>query len=327
MNDYFYGKAETMSSQTISIYQLSDTLARKYHYSFETVPYQEKVLGSLIFTPDTAVASSPDTLHIRMDETVGKDLFEKAQNNATQLSSDSAFQDYFKGVALVPGSDNNYLTGFDPARMRLVLYYSEPGETTSSTYTFALGSTITFNHIQYDRSGTPLAGISQPGDAGHATDSNFYAQSGTGIGPLLDLQPLLDFVSGIENNGQNILFNRVDLHIGLPSSPEGTKPPAVIRGYEITEDFKRKTVVSGGRNIFLGLFADNANNSPEPSAIELDTLSQYDAKVTSYMQLLVNGNVQETELLLLPDNLEYSVDQIITEADSVKLQIYYTILE
>lgn len=330
VNNYFYGETEALSPQSFSVHQLSDTLSRRNHYSFETVPYQAKTLGNLTFIPDPDAASSPDTLRIRIDDAIGKDLFEKAKNKSVQLSSDSAFQDYFKGLALIPESQNNYITGFDPASMQLVLYYSAPNETVSSTYTFALGSTITFNHIQYDRSGTAIASISQPGDEGQAANGNFYLQSGTGISPVIDFQPLLNFVSNIENSeeGKNVLFNRVDLHIGLPDTPEGTPPPpAVIRGFEVDENFKRKTAISSNKRIFLGLFADDAGGSREASPINLDTLSAYNMKVTNYMQFLDDGVVEETEMLLLSDKLESSVNHIITEADSVRLQIYYTILE
>lgn len=332
VNDYFYGETEAMSPQTFSIYQLTDTLARRFHYSFETVPYNTAPLGSLTFMPDPKATSDPDTLHIKISDAVGQDLFEKAKKKTVEVSTDSAFQSYFKGLAFVPESENNYITGFNP-QVRLVLYFSEPNETTSSTYTFGIGPTITFTYVGYDRTGTPIANINNPREAGQATDSNFYLQSGTGLAPMIDFQPLVEFVNNIKygEEPQNVLLNRVDLYIGSASSIERMPLPPVIRGIEVDENFKTKTFVSSSkqRSVYRGLSADNTNDIAEleASAIEADTLSRYKKQITTYMQFLADSTLKETEFLLLGDDLEFSVNQVVTAPDSVKLKIYYTVLK
>lgn len=332
INDYFYGESAGIASQTFSVYQLTDTLARKTHYSFETVPYNNAaVLGSLTFMPDPKATSEPDTLHIKINDAVGQELFEKAKDKTVEVSSDSAFQAYFKGLAFVPESENNFITGFNP-QIRLVIYYSEPNDTTSSTYTFGLGSTVTFTHISYDRSGSPVANINHPGETGQASDGNFYLQSGTGLAPLIDFHPFVEFVNNIKygEDSQNILLNRVDLYIGVNPYTEGMRPPSSIRGFEVDENFRRKVVLSSlaSQNVLAGLFANNSNRIPEASAITLDSLS-YNQQFTYHMQLLVDNasDEMETEFLFLGDDLESSLNQMITSPDSIKLRVYYTILK
>lgn len=327
VNDYYYGEAQPTAPQTFSVYQLTDTLARRSHYSFESVPYDMPSLGSIIFEADPKAASSNDTIHIRLSDVLGEDLFEKAKNKTAELSTDSAFREYFKGVAIVPESENNFITGFDLSRMRMVLYFSEPDETVSSTYTFALNSTVTFSNIQYNRAGTPIANINEPGDEGQATNGKFYMQSGTGLSPMIDFQPLLNFINNIKygEERQNILLNRVDLYIGFSDTGQGTPPPAIIKGFEVDENFNREII----SNSYIGLVADNSRDNLAPSAIEPDSLFRYKKGITKYMQALADstGSSSETEFLFLADDFEYSVSQLIVEPDSIKLQIYYTILK
>ncbi len=339
VNNYFYGATEADLPLTFAIYQLTDTIENKNFYRFESAAYQPQPLARFTFTPDPDVASSNDTLQIRLSDVLGSDLFEKAKSNAQEMSTDSAFREYFKGIALVPESENNYMAGFSSAGIRLTLYYSTPSETESSITTFGLGSytyddknrsTILFNNIEYDRSGTPLAGITMPREESQASDSNLYLQSGTGLSPLIDFQPLVDFVNNIKSGEekQYILLNRVEFHMGVPVYGTGIRPPAAIRGYEVDENFRREiTYLPAARqNVFIGLFADNANRAPEASAIELDSLS-YNSRITNYMQFLADEDLEETEFLWIADGFESSVNQFVTSPDSVRLKVYYTILK
>lgn len=324
VNNYYYGALFPAQPQTFSVHQLTQTLENRFHYQFETVPFNTATsLGALTFSPDPKVASSNDTLRITLSDVVGQDLFNKAKNKAPELSTDSLFQEYFKGLAFVPQSENDYITGFAPTQTRMVMYYSAPDDTVSSTYTFGLGTTITFSHIEYDRTGTPIAGINSNNQHGSASNENFYLQSGTGLAPMLNFQPLIDFADSIQEEGHHILFNNIDLYIGFAKADSASRPPSVIKGYYTTDMPDRLSV----NNESLGLFSNNAN-STVASEIMLDSLSRYRLQISRYMQALVNEQqgVESNVLLLAPD-FESSLNQITTPADSVRLKIYYSILE
>ncbi len=344
VNNYFYGE-EVNLTQTLSVFQLQDTIASGAHYSFESQPYRPAALGSVTFAANLKAASARDTLRIRLDDAVGQDLFAKLKDKAPEVSSDSVFRIYFKGIALVSGTENRFMTGFDPARIRMLLYYSAPSETESSTYSFNTSPLTTYNTIRYDRTGTPIAGINMPGTRSQATDSGFYLQSGTGLAALLDFKPLVNFVNNIRQgeDPRNLLFNQVSLHIGVGEAGS-QPPPATLAAFDVNDALKIKTGVPAGTRdpspVPVGLFS-NTSNPPQPSPIEFDTVGMaYDLNITNYMQSLVDSNsvrdrfilndgsfAYEDEFLLRADDLQHTLNQIAIPADSVKLQIYYTTLD
>ncbi len=332
VNNYYHGPAMPAQPQTLAIHQLTQNIAHdKSHYQFDRVPFDATPLGTLTFMPDSKATTSPDTLHIALSNTLGQDLFNKAKSKATEMSNDSLFQIYFKGVAFVPQSENDYMTGFAPTQMRMVMYYSEPNDTIPSTYTFALGATVTFNHITYNRTGTPIVGIDSSTRSGSAANGNFYLQSGTGLAPQLDFQPLENFADSIREAGQNLLFNSVELGIGFAKADSASSPPQELRGFYTAMEVPDRFTFSldnQGQISSPGLFDDNVTQNLSASSIRLMDLSSYKLQMSRYMQALTNKTTGfQNKVLLLAPNFESSLDQLTTPADSVKLKIYYSILK
>ncbi len=329
---YFYGDAGANLQQTIDIHQLSepfnDTIE---YYQDSSIPYDPMLIGSLSFT---ANAEKPaDTLSLRLSDAIGNDLLEKLKAKATELDSSALFQDYFKGLAFSPGSENAFVSGF--VRVQMVMYYSAPADTASKSFAFT--ATKIFNGVKVDRSGTALSELDQPLEVGSATDNRFYLQSTTGIIPRLDLQPLVEFV---KTNPERVLLNRVLLHIGLSNADKNIAPPAVLSGFQLQDDgLSRFSAYDTQQSEYfaVGVYNDTdyvyntINKRPiavRASKIAYDSANMaYNVKLTSYAQNLVDGFIDNSQVLLYPNDLNSGLTQLVTEADSVKLRVYYTTLK
>ncbi|WKN33038.1 DUF4270 family protein [Porifericola rhodea] len=343
VKNYFYGSTDGDMQQRINIHRLTeyfnDTLA---YYRDSQLAYEDTPIGSFSFT---ANAEEPtDTLRIRLSETLGNELLDKLKANAAEIDSNALFTNYFKGIALVSETENTFASGFYPA-ISMIVYHSAPSDTVSESYSF--GTSRFFNGIEYDRNGTVLTELSKAGTIGDASDGGFYMQAGTGVLPRLDFQPLLDFV---RNNSEKVLLNRVILHIGLPEPPKlGTPPPSYLLGFQLEDDGISNLVEFSpvaNQLIFSGLYNDtdyvynSIDNIPVPaegSPFAYDSASMsYEIKMTSFAQNLVDGYIDNSNVMLYPVNLSSSgvnrdlndrYSQIVTEADSIRLKVYYTELK
>lgn len=335
VNDYFYGDADNISLQTVGIYELADTLERKGYYSMDKAAFLPTPLAEHTFTPNPEVNDSADTLRFTLDNAFGQELLGLAKAGSSTLNTDSAFREYFPGIALTSAVGNKAVTGFDPSRVSMVLYFSTSDETTSTAYTFGINSSRanTFNNISVDRSGTPLAGLTTPDEEMMADDGKFYLQSGTGLYPTLSLQPILDFIKKVEDSTTTarLRINRVDLYVGTTSLTDGQPLPNPVQAYGFEEGFKVKTdsVISGYSYVPVAV---GLNNSTQPSLTAAPipaTESTYQVSITNYLQFLLAGVEYDTTFIVRPNQTAAgsTINQVIAEPDSVIAKFYYTLLE
>ncbi len=99
-----------------------------------------------------------DSVIIRLDDNLGKDLLKKFQNpNDAEIRSNDAFLQYFKGIRLSSGGSENLIMGCNDS-VTIRLYYKKPDlYLLNKTIDFTLiNTTHQFNHITTDPAGTPL---------------------------------------------------------------------------------------------------------------------------------------------------------------------------
>lgn len=329
VRNYFYGNRDVSLEQTIEVRQLSepfnDTIT---YFSNSSLPY-ETTRPPLATARLTASPLEADTVRVRMSEAIGNELLGKLKNNDPEMDSSALFQDYFRGLALLPASQNAFMTGF--SRVQMQMYFSAPSDSVSKTFNFVAARI--FNGAVTDRSGTALAQINESGAIALPTDDRIYLQSYSGLVPRIDFQPLEDFVA---NSPDRILLNRVMLHIGLPEPEEGKAPPAALAGYLVQDD-GTSLIISrefNGNEFPQGMYSDSEYiynelaRQPVPrqaTPLVYDSASMaYDLKVTSFTQTMLDGFVENSEILLYPNDLSSSVTQMITHRDSLQLRVYYT---
>ncbi|MFP4089267.1 MAG: DUF4270 family protein [Cyclobacteriaceae bacterium] len=335
VNSYYYGQADA-GPQELNVYRLAervvDTLT---YYSSDKLTLEPSLLGNILFSTSPDVNGSTDTLSLRLDETLGNELLDKLKQGSADLDSSALFRQYFRGLAITGASEVPFVTGFDPAGISMRMYFSAPGDTASKVFIFRPSGRI-FNGLEYDRSGTPLEGLTDT-EAIVPADGRFYLQSGSGILPRLNFQPLIDFV---ENNEDKVLLNRVVMQIDVDEAEEGMPYPSQLRAFVVEEsnvDLIQVGVDGRDAPVYSGVYADEAYSfdretqrplKRDASVIAYDTTATaFNLKVSSFLQTIVDGYEENQAALLYPQDLRSGFSQIVTEGDRVRLRVYYTILE
>lgn len=336
VNSYYYGASGT-GMQELSVYRLNEVLEDTLTYfNNQSLGYNSTPIGTISFDSSPGVNASTDTLRIRLNDALGNEFLSKLKAGDPEMDSSALFRQYFNGLAIRGSSEKPFITGFNsPEGLRMRMYFSAPGDTASKVFTF--GPFRGFNGYAYDRSGTALAGLNEPGDVVVPTDNRFYLQSGTGIIPRVDFRVIEDFVA---NNEQRILLNRVSLRIGLPPAREGSPYPDALRGFLVEDnelDLTQLGVDRRGNTILSGVYVDeefNYNRTAQlplpapPTNIIYDSLAgNYELKISSFLQTVVDGYEEKSQALFYPNDLRSGMSQIVTEADSVRLRVYYTTLD
>src|SRR5690606_29955315 len=121
---YFYG--DTTKNQKIYVHRVTEEIEPKdllpliglnnipvyvtsaAIFSDQKVDYDATELGSLTFAPRV---NSIDTLSIRLSNVFGQELFDKINSGHADVSSNVNFQQYLKGLTLVPDDQNTAILG------------------------------------------------------------------------------------------------------------------------------------------------------------------------------------------------------------------------
>lgn len=150
-------------------------------YNVDTFQYSPTTLGS---TDIVVRPYSTDTIAIKLNDALGKELFGMLQRGSDTIKTASVFLDYFKGLRL--GSNNTtslVLNCTDSVKMR-INYRKNSVYTISQKVDFILGNNSHhFINVQADRTGTPLAGLGTSFKTinSNLTNNAAYTQPATGI--------------------------------------------------------------------------------------------------------------------------------------------------
>lgn len=157
LNKTFYG--DTLSAYNIAVHQLTEPITYPVNqYSFyntNTRAYNSVELGSNQFTISP---STRDTIAIKLSSALGKELFDKLQSKDASLQSIEQFVSYFKGLAIVGGSNNNLIMGFNDS-LTMRLHYHKPNVfEENAIIDFGINEVnYQFNNIKADRTGTSIS--------------------------------------------------------------------------------------------------------------------------------------------------------------------------
>jgi Domain of unknown function (DUF4270) len=296
-------------------------------YNLSTVRYEEIPLGTKKIRPRP---SSSDSLVIRLDDNLGKELLQLAKNKSETLTDQSKFLEYFKGIGLSANSPNpTCVFGLNTEELTIRLYYKqyEAEKLNQQFHDFPFASDLyNYTQITTDRSGTILETLTKENNevSSRETDGEVFIQSGAGvvtkvkfpyIRKMIDLKNLL-----IVNQAQLViqpLKNSFTSDLPLPQS---------LTLYETDKS-----------NLPLNqLFADFTRENYQSAYIstdpEFDYSSGYIFTITEYIQKLLSteGNLDKGLLIMPPgDELGKSVNKVYLGADNdgtyrVKLKVWYT---
>src|SRR5690606_2969998 len=175
--------------ETLSIPQLDGPHNAPVYVSGATIfsdqqfDYDATALGSLTFDP---WVRSIDTLTVQLDDAFGQEIFDKLSTGHWDVSSNTNFQQYLKGLTIVPDDDNTVVLGLNDT-IYLDINYSyigADGVRKIGKKVITTGSrAYQYNHVAYNRSGTDFAPLTHVNRELLSTETNgdVFIQAGTGV--------------------------------------------------------------------------------------------------------------------------------------------------
>lgn len=195
---YYYG--DTTKVQTYKLHRITETFLPDEgtnFYNTSSLKYDNASIGALSFIPKPTKES--DSLFIKMDDVLGKEIFDKISDNDINTSDD--FLQYFKGLAIIPDSSvNSHVLGFNVSatsaasgNSSMRLYYTiKDGDSDDTSYylDFVIASASQqFNQIETNLSNTVLGDFEDGEEIKISSETNnlIFAQSGSGIAARIEI--------------------------------------------------------------------------------------------------------------------------------------------
>lgn len=321
-DSYRYG--DSTSVQRVEVHQLPNALRTdgKFYYTKDDVPYGATVLGQRQFRP----GSKAKSLHIRLSNVLGQTLWNAGQTN--QLTAQEQLGRYLNGLALTPGAnDNGAIMRFGAAAVLRLYYHAANDPATVLTYTFTGGGSATphFYHLETNRAGTALAGLTTFRQAlsSTATGNRSFLQGTLGLYTRLEFP----YLRSLNQFGNSLVLNSATLQLTVPGAAQNN---AVARlpslGTALTNSANQL------RTPFdTGLAGSAVTVLPAVITSPRTGLPQatYTISLFNYIQAVLAGTIDNNGLLLSPD-----VNPLIFEgaalgnqvntAAPLQVKIYYT---
>jgi hypothetical protein len=264
--------------------------------------------GITVIGTDT---TSRKQLRLPLDTTLARTFINDAAiNNPTAFSSNEDFLEYFKGIqirvnptsvaSLMPGDGGVFY--FNPTGSRATIYYTQDGVQKSYDFSMNSAESANFNHIDIDNSGKQVENVIGDTISGQ---QEFYAQS-------FKSQAVIQF-PGIENLPKNAVIHKATLELPVQYQTGADFPP----GLDLTVTTR---LTEDNESLFsIGVLGPYDNFK-----------KQFSIDLRSYVQEVVNGNIEHTELVVYPILFFTTVERIIFNGpDSAnkaqpKLTVVYT---
>jgi len=344
-------------TQKIDIYQLAEDIDTTATYTrLDELGLMPNPMGSWEFEPRRSDTLYSDTTFIfPLDDAIGLDLFEKLKGGDPIFDSDAAFNQVFKGIALVPTNNNKDIFQLDADKVKLILNYDEfnsDGVAINRSFDIAIGSSG-FYHLNSDKSGTAFSSISPDNTDFFPSDNYRYLQYGTLMAIRADLTPIYELMDTLEF----MIINKAELRLGdVRQYGEALKPPSFVQTYFTDETNKWPIVDTIGRlpsskvgTEFI-MLQEEGGILPPAGAYGTPAISFYNAGNLSYsinmslfLQNLYAGNFSsvsqpfleekgmiyimgETDVLFPQKTSSHVLSSpMAVNADSIRFRIHYTI--
>ena len=213
--DFYYG--DTLKTFKMNVFPLESRikLNNNYLYNNSEVSYSSNSIGSAEFLPRPNTDSS--FVKIRLDQSYGQNLFNLLKSK--DANSQEYFLNFYKGLALVPSSENNAMLRFGISSsyqvqiskttkekvsniVRLYYHTSSVNGTEEVKYTLDLSPSTTYqyNKVKSDFSGSQLAGLSPTNPIESKNLGNkTYMMAGIGVYTKVEI-PHLKTLKNLYNN-------------------------------------------------------------------------------------------------------------------------------
>ncbi|WP_345200422.1 DUF4270 family protein [Chryseobacterium ginsengisoli] len=213
--DFYYG--DTLKTYKLNVHPLTDRikLNNGYLYNKSNFNYSSNSIGSAEFYPRPNTDSS--YVKIKLDQSYGQTLFNTLKNSS--VTNQEYFLNFYKGLALVPSSDNNAMLRFginssyqvqvnkstkEKVSNVVRMYYHTTSQNGTELVKYTLdlspSTSYQYNKIQNDFTGSELANLTPKNPIPSANLGNkTYLMAGIGVYTKVEIPYLKSLKNLYEN--------------------------------------------------------------------------------------------------------------------------------
>ena len=325
-DNYYYN--DTLQLNTIHIKQLTESLKPAdgiNFYNTSTIGFENEDLGTLAYYPRPLAT---DSLEIKLTDTLGQELFEDLQQK--KITTYDEFKNYFYGISVQSGADDNgSVIGFSlTSNMRL--YYSIAGENEHVQYStdFTINTSSSplpfFNQISADEPNEYLKTLTDQeiNLSSSETDNLSFIQSGIGIATRLEF-PNIKTVFDIQGQG-----TLLDASLKIAPAISSYSDALALR------DTLSVFIVDQNNELTSQLIS--TDGSAAQAILNRDNQEfndvYYELPLSGYLEGLLSVDQESSDaLILLPSNYNSTVDRFVLNTDiniqGTTLELTYAIYD
>ena len=319
--------------QEISVNQITDSLFSSALYTsnkYTPIAFEER--GLIGLQRFKTVNLKENILSIPITDKYGTFILNQIINGKKNYE----LLDYMRGLAFVPGKNNNQIVSFDldHDESKMVLYFNNPVEFSSVNspemdslqYVFRFNSPLTkhYSFYQIDRSSSELSIVDNlKKNQDFQINDRIFWQSASGIYPIIDLNNFLIF----SDTAKNIVLNKVQIVTG-PVDALYTNTTPRKSFYYIANDYNQINPVgiisNPNQNIVMrdnSYFTDD--NEPGEYFFDDEMTFSYRGESTVFFQELASKNINAPRLVVYPENSN-SFEKLVIDKNKFYLKVYYT---
>ena len=236
---------------------------------------------------NTALLTKDIGLRIQLDKNYFKTKITD-KNGAAELSNESNFINYFKGLKISVRENDGYLINFAPNEVTMTMYYKSGGK--SNTFSFDLGSSnVHFSKISYTRSSTFNAVMANINSTNGDPLLYMQGMGGPGAGIKLNGAGISDLKRLYKERGAAILSAKVRLYTDTNAwNNSYTKPVGFLVRKQGETDFITDLKTMLGNSNYSLVKAYSTNSNP----------SYYDIDITKTIKDIVEKEVEAKDLIV-----------------------------
>ena len=236
---------------------------------------------------NTALLTKDTGLRIQLDKNYFKTKITD-KNGAAELSNESNFINYFKGLKISVRENDGYLINFAPNEVTMTMYYTSGGK--SNTFSFDLGSSnVHFSQISYTRSSTYNAVMANINSTNGDPLLYMQGMGGPGAGIKLNGAGISDLKRLYKERGAAILSAKVRLYTDTNAwNNSYTKPVGFLVRKKGETDFITDLKTMLGNSNYSLVKAYSTNSNP----------SYYDIDITKTIKDIVEKEAEAKDLII-----------------------------
>lgn len=315
-----YTYYDTLLQNRFHVYRVNEEIEVDddgHLYNHSSFSLESNPLGDVTFKPRP---HRDDSLAIRLDDALGRELYDKVLNEKSEVTDNTEFQSYFRGIAVLPDTSLSASLVSFATDAEVRIYYKDKSAVPVSDdkyISFPLHSSGPFfNRITADMSNTKLAGSLRSDEEkldASLTDNESYVQGGTGLALRLDF-PYIKMLRDVENF--HVINAVLEIH-PAPGSYDGLTP---------LPDLLTALIVHPNNTIYT----EYSTSIQQQVQNEIPRNTYYSIDVTEFIKtMLLDETVDEYALLFRLQDAEYSksVNRIFASSGRSKLKIYYATIK